>query len=284
MTAAAVLLHIYTLLSSAPIRGAIIIAGILSICQEPNKNAGRAKACRPTYSPILVSRSFSRGFSRNMRGIAGSLVWVNFDRHGLLDLVWKLGGQFVANVDDVRPQFNTDSSVYLSQSAIFNATLVRGLPGLPPASASISALNGAPMTAVDGMKQLAKPWYSDQILPFDITLAGASELGAATAMKIYGVEILNEGSGVAIVAEVTKMQATFVARTRCSAISEFLSLAGEKKDQSASNTTRSRRGVLVPFAARYFLVRRGFGLQFLGLARSCIAPLPTWPGARCYDG
>ncbi len=52
------------------------------------------------------------------------------------------------------------------------------------------------MTAVDGMKQLAKPWYSDQILPFDITLAGASELGAATAMKIFGVEILNEGSGV----------------------------------------------------------------------------------------
>ena len=103
---------------------------------------------------------------------------------------------------------------YLSQSAIFNSTLVRGLPGLPPASASISALNGtsAPMTAVDGMKQLAKPWYSDQILPFDITLAGASELGAATAMKIYGVEILNEGSGVSIVAEVTKMQATFVAR------------------------------------------------------------------------
>ena len=71
------------------------------------------------------------------------------------------------------------------------------------------------MTAVDGMKQLAKPWYSDQILPFDITLAGASELGAATAMKIFGVEILNEGSGVSIVAEVTKMQATFVARTRC---------------------------------------------------------------------
>jgi hypothetical protein len=52
------------------------------------------------------------------------------------------------------------------------------------------------MSAVDGLKQLAKPWYSDQILPFDITLAGASELGAATAMKIYGVEILNEGSGV----------------------------------------------------------------------------------------
>ncbi len=84
------------------------------------------------------------------------------------------------------------------------------------------------MTAVDGMKQLAKPWYSDQILPFDITLAGASELGAATAMKIFGVEILNEGSGVSIVAaEVTKVQATFVARTRCFATKWiFSSLTG----------------------------------------------------------
>jgi len=62
------------------------------------------------------------------------------------------------------------------------------------------------------MKQEAKPWYSDQILPFDITLAGASELGKATAMKIFGVEILNEGSGVSIDDAVTEMQATFVAR------------------------------------------------------------------------
>jgi hypothetical protein len=194
VTAAAILLHIGTLQWFGPKRGAIIIAGILSICQEPSKNAERAKACRPTYSPILVSRSFSR----NKRGIAGTLVWVNFNVHGLLDLVWKLGGQFVANVDDVRPQFSNSNGTYLSQNAIFQSTLVRGLPGLPPASANINALNGAPMTAVDGMKQLAKPWYSDQILPFDITLAGATEYGAATAMKIYGVEILNEGSGVSI--------------------------------------------------------------------------------------
>jgi hypothetical protein len=173
-----------------------------------NETSRRAKASSPTYPQILVSRSFSR----NKRGIAGSLIWVNFDRHGLLDLVWKLGGKFIANIDDVRPQFNTDDNVYLSQNAIFNSTLVRA-NGVA-AGATIDQLNTKPMTAVDGMKQAAKPWYSDQILPFDITLAGASELGAATAMKIFGVEILNEGSGVSIVAEVTKMQATFVARTR----------------------------------------------------------------------
>ena len=160
-----------------------------------NETVRRIKACGSTYPPIPLSR--------NKRGIAGSLIWVNFDRHALLDLVWKLGGQFVANIDDIRPQFNSDSNVYLSQNAIFNSTLTRGAAGQPSVGASVTALNGTlntPMTAVDGMKQVAKPWYSDQILPFDITLAGASELGAATAMKIYGVEILNEGSGVSIVA------------------------------------------------------------------------------------
>jgi hypothetical protein len=46
-----------------------------------------------------------RSFSRNKRGIAGSLIWVNFDRHGLLSLVRKMRGSFIANIDDVRPQF-----------------------------------------------------------------------------------------------------------------------------------------------------------------------------------
>lgn len=66
-----------------------------------------------------------RSFSRNKRGIAGSLIWVNFDRHGLLDLVNKMKGQFIANVDDIRPQFRTDENAFLSQNAIFQSTLVR---------------------------------------------------------------------------------------------------------------------------------------------------------------
>jgi len=68
------------------------------------------------------------------------------------------------------------------------------------------------MDSVSGFKEAALPNYSDQILPFDITLAGTNEVGAATAMKIFGVEILNEGSGVSIDDAVTEMQATFVAR------------------------------------------------------------------------
>ncbi len=63
-----------------------------------------------------------------------------------------------------------------------------------------------------GFKELALPWYSDQILPFDITLCYTNEYGAAAAARLYGVEILNEGYGVSIDDAVSEMQATFVAR------------------------------------------------------------------------
>jgi len=59
---------------------------------------------------------------------------------------------------------------------------------------------------------LALPGYSDQVLPFNITLAGANEYGAMCASKILGVEILNEGSGISVDDVVTESQATFVAR------------------------------------------------------------------------
>ena len=118
-----------------------------------------------------------RSFSRNKRGIAGSLVWVNFDRHALLDLVYKLRGQFVANVDDLRPQFMTDENAFLSQNAIYQSSLVRA-DGVA-SSATIDQFTGQPVSAVSGFKQEASPWYSDQILPFDITLAGTNEQGAA---------------------------------------------------------------------------------------------------------
>jgi hypothetical protein len=61
------------------------------------------------------------------------------------------------------------------------------------------------------LNELATPWYSDQILPFDITLAGANEYGAMLT-KLFGIEILNEGTGHSIDDPVTEMQATFVAR------------------------------------------------------------------------
>ena len=66
---------------------------------------------------------------------------------------------------------------------------------------------------MQGFKALALPWYTDQILPFDMTMACANEYGAAASAKVFGIEILNEGFGTSIDDSVMEAQATFVART-----------------------------------------------------------------------
>ncbi len=63
------------------------------------------------------------------------------------------------------------------------------------------------LTFADRNVQPASPWYSDQVLPFDVTLSGANEYGAMCAAKIFGLEILNEGMGISIDDAVTEMQA-----------------------------------------------------------------------------
>ncbi len=77
---------------------------------------------------------------------------------------------------------------------------------------TIDALDNIEIDNVGSMNELATPWYSDQILPFDVTLAGANEYGAMAAAKLFGLEILNEGTGHSIDDAVSEMQATFVVR------------------------------------------------------------------------
>lgn len=60
---------------------------------------------------------------------------------------------------------------------------------------------------------LPGPWFADQILPFDITIACANEYGAGASAKLFGVEILNEGFGTSVDDTVIEQQATFVAQT-----------------------------------------------------------------------
>lgn len=150
-----------------------------------------------------------RAYSRNKRGIAGSLVWINFDRHALLDLFYKARGLFVADQDEIRPQFQDPDT--LDTTALFNSSVVRDAG--PYIGGTIDQLDEMPITSVGSWTELATPWYSDQILPFDITLAAANEYGAMAGAKIFGVEILNEGTGVSIDDLVTETQVTFAARS-----------------------------------------------------------------------
>jgi len=54
---------------------------------------------------------------------AGSLIWINFDRHALLALFAKAGATIIADKDEIRPQYQSATS----GAAVFSSQLVRDL-------------------------------------------------------------------------------------------------------------------------------------------------------------
>jgi hypothetical protein len=108
---------------------------------------------------------------------AGQPVWTNFDRNSLLNLFRKAAGCYVADVDEIRPQYMQDAP---DANALFASSIVRGN------GASIAATIDQIDTQVSDLYSqvaLALPSYSDQVLPFDVTLAGANEYGAMCVLN-----------------------------------------------------------------------------------------------------
>jgi hypothetical protein len=66
--------------------------------------------------------------------------------------------------------------------------------------------------ALTSMFQATESIYADQIPPFDITITMQNEYGQAARFSIFGVEVLNEGSGMSIDDITTEKACTYVAR------------------------------------------------------------------------
>ena len=146
-------------------------------------------------APVYVMGSVDAvSFGRGKRGHAGSLVFTNFDRHALSDIMD--GFVFDGSNADAKKRYHywkkaTDvpaggRSTLLDASSSFNIDQI----GIEKASAN----------------------YSDQLPPFTITLTSATEYGRISVMHLLGVELINEGSGVSIDDIVAETQMTFVAR------------------------------------------------------------------------
>jgi hypothetical protein len=89
-------------------------------------------------APIYTMGSADpRAYSRNKRGIAGNLIWINFDRHALLNLFHKAKGRYVADVDEIRPQFSLAASEanapFASSSVLNNGLSIGDTRSLRPA-------------------------------------------------------------------------------------------------------------------------------------------------------
>jgi len=128
-----------------------------------------------------------RSFSRGKRGIAGSLIFTVFDRPALYQM---LETNYAAN----NPQN-------------FFTRVSNTLPGDPNHKRGIAEFDKQQLDVVQRI-----PFYADQIPPFDITITFANEYGQGAVRSIYGVELLNEGSGASMDDIVIEETMTYVAR------------------------------------------------------------------------
>lgn len=191
----------YNSFSGVDIKG-VFGSQVLAELQAISYSITREKA------PIFTMGSADpRSFSRGKRGIAGTLIFIVFDRHAILGTLGGLaadgGLKFQSDKDDIRAQFVDPNS---SLDAVLFST-----SGNSPANAVQQQESN--IATIGDDQEIANAWYADQIPPFDVTLAAANEYGAMAVMAILGVELLNEGSGVSIDDIVTEQQHTYVARS-----------------------------------------------------------------------
>lgn len=148
----------------------------------------------PIYS---MGEADPRSYSRAKRGIAGSIVFVVFDRSALLEAM--RNRPYIAN------RYSIPEGFEIADVNVASIEIIPGVigPAVGSASPTVSRI------ALD--KVIAAPNYLDQVLPFDVVITASNEYGAVARMMIHGVEILNVGSSMSINDITTDEACTYVA-------------------------------------------------------------------------
>ena len=146
-----------------------------------------------------------RSFSRGKRAIAGNLVFITFNRDPLIAELSDGPGisKFQANV------FKTADNGALQFSSVEEWD--KHMTSLASGDNSGAGVTGK--TPADLVAENVKPKYNDELLPFDITITFANEYGNKASIVLYGVEILNEGTGFSIDAPSSEKAFTFICRS-----------------------------------------------------------------------
>jgi hypothetical protein len=141
-----------------------------------------------------------RGFSKGKRGIAGSLIFSVFDRSPLINAM-------------------RDEAYYLTLFKNVLGKDIKERVNIPGFDTGLTGTVGlSRITPGEGLvtdvsidRVWAKAQYADQIPPFTIVVTAANESGAHASMKIFGVVIMNQGSGISVDDITTDEACTFTA-------------------------------------------------------------------------
>lgn len=134
------------------------------------------------------------------RGIAGTLVFVVFDRDALVKALADSGKihRIGANITSKNDGSETSGIHSIEE---WDKMM------------SDNVSSGSDDTArIKAIAQETAPAIADEVMPFDITISMANEYGKAAVLVLYGVEILNEGMQFSIDTIQTQKACTFVAR------------------------------------------------------------------------
>lgn len=174
-------------------------------------------------APIYTMGSADpRSFSRGKRGISGSLVFVQFDRDALIEEMNKeyqgaskpmLYQSFVANANGIGQR----GSVGVADQILNGLKYTRGQSttyGIETWDEQMTRLGYGTVGNFnpDNLTDFFVPEYADQLMPFNISIVMANEFGQRAGMEIYGVQLLNEGSGFSVDDVVVAKAYSFVAR------------------------------------------------------------------------
>ena len=191
----------YTSFSGVDIR--VVIGGKpIGQMQAVSYAVQREKA--PIY---VMGKVDPLSFSRGKRGIAGTMISLMLDRHILFDEPFS-DKQYLADKDEIFADVQDINALNLNGDDANSALNLNDLTG---------NVNGTQTAvredALDSDWELTNTAYVDQLPPFDTTIIAVNEYGKAAQMRIYGCEILNEGSGFSIDDIVIENQMTYVCRT-----------------------------------------------------------------------
>jgi hypothetical protein len=178
-----------------------------------------AREVAPVYT---MGSPDARSFSKGKRGISGSLVFVQFDRDALMDEMRK-EYKGAPNMSKFQ-QWRTNVGDQYGNAGLENQIL-NGLKSVSANGSNTYGINtwneqmtelGYGQTSDDfdafGAVGEFTPEYADQLMPFNITISMANEMGQRAGMEIYGIQLLNEASGFSVDDVITAKAYSFVAR------------------------------------------------------------------------
>ena len=172
---------------------------------------GVSFTCTREKAPLYTMGSANpRAFSRGKRGIAGSLVFLVFDRSALLSEMREQNRWYFANRYEVREKIQETREVQGGYTSVI-ASSADGTVGTSFVTQGTTPNLGNKGNVITNDKVIASPMHIDQVPPFDIVITAANEYGHIASMSILGVEILNSGSGLSIDDITTDEACTFVA-------------------------------------------------------------------------